>query len=168
MHIPSVSADELTYSFNDPSYGYQEKTVKGFLADIEMVTLFREAQLHEFKSCIFRLLGGEELEEFELLLNLHGHGFEWYFVRLLGVRDETGRVCRIIGTTQSIQKAKDQMMKQLRSEAAIQIALSSDALFSAAFSVDTGERVGITGEVIPEQLRPMDNISRIFAPCRAA
>jgi|GEM_PF-1766196 len=162
-----VSADELTYSFNDPSYGYQEKTVKDFLADIEMVTLFREAQLHEFKSCIFRILRGEELEEFSLLLNLHGHGFEWYFVRLLGVRDETGRVCRIIGTTQSIQKAKDHLMKQLRSEAAIQIALSSDALFSAAFSVDTGERVGITGEVIPEQLKPMDNISRIFAYLRA-
>lgn len=159
----NVCADELVYSFNLPPHGYQEKTMKSFLADIELVTLFREAQLHEFKNYIHRILNGEEVDEFEILLNLHRHGFEWYSMQLFGVKDEMGKVYRVIGKTQSIQKAKDHLREQLRSQAVIQIALSSDALFSAAFNVETGEKVSITGEVIPEAIKPVTNISQIFA-----
>lgn len=157
-----VNADELVYSFNLPPHGYREETVKSFLAEMEMMTLFREAQLREFKNYINAVLRGEEVDEFEILLNLHHHGFEWYAVQLFGIKDETGNIYRVIGKTQSIQKAKDDLMKRLRSDAVIQITLSSDALFSAAFSTKTGEKVSITGEVIPEHIKNAKNISQVF------
>ncbi len=158
----NVAVDELTYSFNLPPDGYQEKVVPAFLADIEISTLFREAQLQVFKAYINELLKGEAVEEFEILLNLYHQGFEWHTMKLFGMKDEAGNVCRIIGRTRNIQKEKEQLMKRLRSEAVVQIALSSEALFSAAFNRTTGEKVNITGEVISEKLKFIRNISQVF------
>jgi len=53
-------------------------------------TIFREAQLQAFRSYMGAALRGENVEEFEILPNLHRHGFERYSTKLFDVRDASG------------------------------------------------------------------------------
>lgn len=149
--------DMLIYSLNTDYHGRRDITIRKFSQIVDRGDFVHPQDLST-RNLSMMESRPDNSGMLECRIDFDGMGFKWFRLRWVSLRDAEGRIYRIVGRADSMEKEKASMAAMRAQQVLLQQILIQKAVFSLKFDLYSRKRVVAEDDVLPDAFPPVRNL----------